>query len=169
MRQTLAIVTIFAAVAVGGIVHAAPIGFNAIEGPYASVADYCARLGVIKGTCSDESVAMPLPEAQGPLRAIRFIRVRASESWHMNRRMLVLETPKGLYVDERLDADFDRGDAGNDSAVTAVVAKLLDGNRVRLFITLHGTGTKGDNEALMCLVDSAGIAACRDPGVHYSP
>lgn len=166
MRQPIALVLVLVLAATGGSALAAPLPFSAVEGPYSSVADYCERLRLIKATCTDEPVAASIPAATGPLRALRFIRVRASDTWRFNRRMLVLETPKGLFVDERLDVAYDQRGIANNSTVTGIELKTLEHDGVRLFITMHGTSPKGDDQALMCLVDHEGAVGCSDPGTR---
>ncbi len=151
----------------------APLPYQAVEGPFASVEQYCQRLALIKATCTVEKLDVPLPAVGVPVRAIRLLRVRADKSWHWNRSMLAIETSKGLYVDEQMNEDHDAHGV-NDSIVRSITTRTSSGRPI-VVAQLHGStgaprvsrddmktivGADGYDEITQCWVGADGTVAC---------
>jgi hypothetical protein len=151
----------------------APVPYNAVEGPFASVEQYCKRLDLIKPSCTIESVQPALPTDIAAIRAIRVVRVRTTAGWHWNRLVLAVETAKGLYIDERFDTSYDDR-SSNDSTVTSIKARVLPKGRGVLRVELHGTtgappfttqplSGGGYDAFISCWIGDDGSVACSDP------
>jgi hypothetical protein len=141
--------------------------FHSIEGPFTSIADYCTRMRGVRGTCVAEPVTAPLPPRTGPLRSVRFVRLHAERSYYVDRIVAVIETARGLFVDERVGAQYEHRGARNDSSVIAVDVGKRPSGGVRVLTALHGSRIPRGYTGDMCLVDLDGSVACSNPGTVW--
>ena len=157
-----------------------PFPFHAVEGPFATLAEYCQRFTSVAGTCKLEAVQPPVPEPFGDFRAIQFARVRAHGHVDLDWLVLVLTTDKGLFVDDRLAQAygwlFEHGDAG----LVSVEKSGSGSGTPRLDVRLRGhTGAPaipaaerahmiradGSYDEMTTCASESGVVRCLDPGV----
>ena len=155
--------------------------FHTIEGPFASLEQYCQRFEQIGGSCAFTNEETPAPF--GEFRSIRIARVQAQRQLGLDWRLLVVATDKGLFVDDRLMLDY-AGLGKGDAVVVAVAKEPRKSGSEWLRVRLRGrsgaphldardraqfVGTDGSyDEETLCAGDGAGIVRCMDPGVTPS-
>ena len=151
-----------------------------IEGPFASLDQYCQRFSSVAGSCDFEDVKTPVPAPFDDFRAIRFARVRAHQQLKIDWLVLVITTDKGLFVADRPMYEFG-GIAGGNATVVAVERMPTPSGRARVSVTLRGSGgtptfsgvedrarfirADGSYDVRVVCDSDDGVVRCLDPGV----
>jgi hypothetical protein len=153
--------------------------FHQIEGPFATLDEYCARFEWVAGTCVIEAAPVPTPDPFDDFHSIRFARVHSHGKMLLDWLVLVVATDKGLFVDDRLMQRYNPLFKGGDAKLVSV-EKSPKKSGAWLEVRLSGhTGTPlvsqedrapfvradGSYDELTICASDAGTIRCMDPGV----
>ena len=153
--------------------------FHQIEGPFATLDEYCARFERFAGTCVIEAVQVPMPEPDpsDDFHSIRFARIRSHGKIVFDWLVLVVATDKGLFVDDRLMQDYAGFKSGDAKLVSVEKTPRKGGTWLDVTVSGH-TGMPhlsqedrpyfvrpdGSYDERTTCVSDAGTIRCMDPG-----